>query len=290
MLSVIIAAHNEAAVIGRCLDALMQQDSNVPANITVVANGCTDRTAEIAREHGVRVVEVEEPSKAVALNVGDQVAQGFPRIYLDADIIVPGHALRRFAGLFAAPEPPLAAVPGRRVDLSRRPLLVKAYFAINTRLPAFQDGLFGRGMIALSESARSRFDAFPIMVADDLFLDSQYSADEKATVASVEVVVAAPLRTADLVRRLVRVRRGNAAMRQASQDGVVTVRVRHADRLAWLRAVVIPQPHLAPAAVAYISITALAAMLAKRRPRMANAWERDESTRVSESAQDQVSS
>ena len=91
------------------------------------------------------------------------------------------------------------------------------------------------------------------MVADDLFLDSLFSASEKTTVDSVEVVVGAPRRTADLVRRLARVRRGNTAMRQAGRDGTVPVQVRTADRLAWLRAVVLPQPHLAPAGVAVCS-------------------------------------
>ena len=35
-------------------------------------------------------------------------------------------------------------------------------------------------MIALSEEGRARFDAFPTLIADDLFLDSQFSAAEKA--------------------------------------------------------------------------------------------------------------
>jgi glycosyltransferase involved in cell wall biosynthesis len=280
MTSVVIAAHNEAAVIGRCLDAVISQDvGEGPLDITVVANGCTDTTAELARQRGVRVIEVDQANKALALNAGDAAAHGFPRIYLDADIAVPAGAVTAFTQAFAAMKAALIAVPRRRMDVTGRPPAVKAYFAINSRLPAFQHGVFGRGMIALSEPGRARFQAFPTMVADDLFLDSLFSQAEKHTVDSVEVLVATPRHTWDLIRRLVRVRRGNTAMRQAGREGTVPASVREADRLAWFRSVVLPQPKLAPAAVVYVLISGFAAVLAMLKPRSSNSWGRDESTR-----------
>src|SRR5687768_15276781 len=131
MTSVVIAAHNEAAVIGRCLDALIDQDvGKEPLDITVVANGCTDTTAEVARQRGVHVLEIDQANKAIALNVGDATARGFPRIYLDADIELPPGAIAAFGHAFAAPTARLAAVPHRRVDVTERPLAVRAYFAI----------------------------------------------------------------------------------------------------------------------------------------------------------------
>ncbi|MFD0748037.1 glycosyltransferase [Phytohabitans flavus] len=75
--SVVIAAHNESAVISRCLSALREGGADL--DITVVTNGCTDDTAEVARQHaGVRVVELAEAGKAGALNAGDAVAASFP--------------------------------------------------------------------------------------------------------------------------------------------------------------------------------------------------------------------
>jgi glycosyltransferase involved in cell wall biosynthesis len=273
MTSVVIAAHNEAAVIGRCLDALIRQNSGAePLDITVAANGCTDATAEIARQRCVRVVEIDQANKAIALNTGDAAAHGFPRIYLDADIEVPSGAVTAFAQAFATSKAALAAAPRRRLDVTGRPLAVRAYLAINSRLPAFQNALFGRGMIALSERGRERFDAFPILMADDLFLDSLFSPAEKVSVHSVEVSIAAPWRTSELIRRLARVRRANAEMREAGRQGSVTTMIRGADRLAWLRTVVLPHPQLAPAGVVYATISVLVALLARRRPRSANAW------------------
>lgn len=280
MTSVVIAAHNEAAVIERCLDALIGQGAGEePLDITVAANGCTDMTAELARGRGVRVVEVDQANKATALNAGDAAALGFPRIYLDADIEVPPGAMNALIQAFETTNGALAAVPRRRMDVTGRPLAVKAYFAVNNRLPAFRHGLFGRGVIALSEPGRARFQAFPSMVADDLFLDSLFSPAEKISVDSVEVLVATPWRTSDLIRRLVRVRRGNAAMREAGREGTVQANVRRADRLAWLRTVVLPHPRLAPAAVVYVMISGLAAALARRKPNSGNPWARDNSTR-----------
>src|SRR5664279_3811245 len=84
MISIVIAAHNEAAGIGRCLDTLLADAKPDEFDVAVVANGCADDTAtEAAARVGVRVIELTEPNKAKALNAGDQAANGFPRIYLD---------------------------------------------------------------------------------------------------------------------------------------------------------------------------------------------------------------
>lgn len=277
MPSVVIAAHNEQAVIDATLTALLSQTPQ--PEITVSANACTDATAAVARRHGVIVIERAEPGKAGALNAGDRVATGFPRIYLDADIVVPPGGIAAVCGRFNTSPSPLAVVPQRRLNTSGRPWLVRAYLSVNEKLPAFQNGLFGRGMIALSEAGRARFDEFPNMVADDLFLDSLFADTEKVEASDVEVVVEAPHTTRDLVRRLTRVRRGNAQMRAAGATGALDIAVRPASRWAWLREVVLPEPRLWPAALPYLGITVTAAALARCRPRRGREWGRDESTR-----------
>lgn len=279
MPSVVIAAHNEQAVIGRSLTALMAQQTSEPLEIVVSANGCSDDTAAVARQFGVTVVDRAEPGKTAALNAAEELTTSFPRIYLDADIVVPPGGLGRLIAYFSGPAAPLAVVPRRRVDTARRPLLVKGYIAINRRLPAFRDGLFGRGMIALSEEGRARFSTFPALIADDLFLDSQFSNVEKFEAQDVEVAVQAPFTTRALLDRLVRVRRGNSELRAVGADGVV---IRESDKWAWLREVVLPEPRLVFAAVPYVALTLVASFLARRRKGSPASWGQDTSTRMAE--------
>lgn len=268
MISVVIAAHNEAAVIGTCLDALLAPD----LDITVVANGCSDDTAAVAaRRPGVRVIDLPAPGKSAALNAGDAVAVGFPRVYLDADIPLTADDLRRLAAAFQEHPGVLATTARRVLDTSGRPLLVKAHSAINGRLPVYHAALFGRGVSMLSAAGRARFGAFPEVVADDLFLDSLFTADERVEVPSVVARVATPRRTKDLVRRLARVRAGNATLRAAP----ATTGTRAQSNSGWL-SVALPRPWLWPAAVAYVGLTVVASRAARGTD---VGWGHDTSTR-----------
>jgi hypothetical protein len=307
--SIVIAAHNEAAVIGRCLDTLLAGAEPGEFEVIVVANGCSDDTAQIAAGRpGVGVISLTEPGKVPALNAGDALAEGFPRIYLDADIVISAAGVRALrdaltGGSDPAGPPVLAVTSRRQLDLSRSPLLVRAYYAINSRLPAFRNALFGRGVVALSAEGRSRFGRFPDVVADDLFLDSLFSAAEKREVASVSSRIAAPRRTADLLRRQIRVRRGNAGLRaQAASSGTASgseasaraasggiqasgggeASVRGAARTSWLRDVALREPALLPAAACYAGITLLAAGLARLPAQPGGSWGRDNSSRAAD--------
>lgn len=266
--SIIIAAHDEEAVIGRCLDTLLAGAEPGEFEVVVAANGCRDRTAEVAAARpGVRVVALPQPSKTAALNAAEQVATAFPRLYLDADITVTAHDVRTLTAALEGPI--LVASPARRLDTAGRPLAVRAYFAVQRHLPAFDDGLFGRGLIAVSRAGRARFTVFPEVIADDLFLDSLYAAGERLRVDGVTTVVATPYSTPELLGRLARVRRGNAALRRTR------VGVRPADRWAWLRSSVLPRPWLLPAGVIYAALTGWASLKAVR----SSSWGRDGSTR-----------
>nr|WP_091079308.1 glycosyltransferase family 2 protein [Microlunatus sagamiharensis] len=269
--SVVVAAHDESAVITRCLDALAAQDE--AAAVVVVANGCHDDTAGLARRPGVRVVELAEAGKANALNHGDAVAVGFPRLYLDADIVLPSDGVRRLADALAADDDLQAAVPARRMATEGRPWVVRCWAAINARLPVYEDALFGRGAIMLSRSGRALFEDFPGLMADDLFLDSVVARDRRAVIGSVEVVVQTPYRTRDLLNRLVRVRRANADLRSRALG------TRPAARASWLRSVVLRDPRLLPAGLVYAVLTVVAAERA-RRASASKAWGRDESSRT----------
>lgn len=276
MTSVVIAAHNEAAVIGANLDLLLAGTTPGELEVIVVANGCTDDTAAVARTRPVVVLDLPSPGKVGALNAGDAAATRFPRVYLDADVGVTVATIRALTDALTGTKGAgaLVAVPDRQLVLAGRPLAVRCYYAIQTRLPAARTGLYGRGLIAISERGRARFGQFPDVLADDLFLDALFTAEERVIVNSVSTIVEAPLRTWDLVGRLTRVRRGNSALRSAPLTGG---RVRKSSRTSWIRHVVVQRPWLAPAGIVYAAITLVAEFRARHG---GNSWGTDNSTRT----------
>lgn len=266
-ISVIMPAFNEAAGIRGVLRTLVGSPQfGADMEIVVVANGCTDQTATIARSFGVHVLEISTPSKTAALNAAERAVSGDVRIYVDADVPVTAELLRQLAAAVRRPGV-AAAVPRPLIDTSGSAWPVRAYYTMNARLPVFRNRLFGRGIIALSAEARSRFDRFPEITADDMFLDAIAGADEKVEIGAV-VRVRAPQRTGDLIGRVARAREGNAEfwrfVRSAPPGyGLPADPVPGPTSWSWLRHVLLRSPWLAPAAVCYVGIILLAE--AKRR-------------------------
>ncbi|MER7009729.1 glycosyltransferase [Dactylosporangium sp. NPDC000555] len=280
-ISVIIPAYNEEAGLGRTLEALAASpDSGPDIEIVVAANGCTDGTASVARSFGVRVLDLPTPSKTAALNAADVIATSYPRIYLDADIVVSPALIRALANAVTTPGT-LAAVPGRAVDVSGSTWPVRSYYAINSRLPVFVGRLFGRGVIALSKEACERFDQFPDIIADDMFLDSVVDSHERTEIDAV-VRVVAPRTFGDLVRRVARARAGNDEFWRwyrevGSSLGMAAHSVPAARPGSWLTDVVIRSPRLWPASLCYVAVGLFAD--AKRRRRgwtVRSGWGRPE--------------
>ena len=229
-ISVVIPAHDEAAVIGRCLRALDRGLlAGDDARAVVVANGCSDRTADAAREAAgrlenlrVRVVETPAPGKANALNLGDDdlAAAGWaggPRAYLDADVEVDGLSLRRVALALAEPGV-LAAGPRARVELSGRPWSVRSFYAVWSTLPGVRAGMIGTGLFALSEAGRARFGRFPHVTADDTFVRLHFAEHERRSVGGATAVVHAPTTRRELVAIKTRAHFGNLELRDRRPD------------------------------------------------------------------------
>lgn len=86
--SVIVPAYNEERLIGRTLQALNEVDyPKDRIEVVVVDNGSTDRTAEVAREHGATVVVHPSTSVAGLRNLGSTKSSGDVLAFLDADCV-----------------------------------------------------------------------------------------------------------------------------------------------------------------------------------------------------------
>lgn len=122
MTAVVIPAHNEAATIGAVLVAVAT--ANV-GRLIVVADACTDNTAEIAADYG-EVVISEAADKGSAMAAGLARVDDAHTLFLDADLVglrpehVAGLAtLEPLGGMLvglteSAPATPLPPISGER--------------------------------------------------------------------------------------------------------------------------------------------------------------------------------
>jgi GT2 family glycosyltransferase len=208
--SIVIPAHNEASVIERCIDAFSQGAEQGEFEVVVVANGCSDDTADRARlaMPDARVVELDAASKVAALNAGDHAARTFPRIYLDADVVVDAQALR---AVIAALEHDgaMCAAPTMAVELRDRPWYVRAFYRTFLDLPYVKGNLIGNGFYALSATGRARFDDFPDITADDLFVRNLFEQRERVVVPDRYFRMFPPRRFSGLLAMRQRAYRGN---------------------------------------------------------------------------------
>jgi glycosyltransferase involved in cell wall biosynthesis len=99
MISVVIPARNEEEFLPATIEALKAQ-SYRNFEIIVVANGCQDRTADIARDLNCRVFEFGDRGLGPARNHGGREAHGQILVFLDADTLLPKHALKTIAAKF----------------------------------------------------------------------------------------------------------------------------------------------------------------------------------------------
>ena len=99
MISVIIPAHNEERYLQRTLESLQRQNYGW-FEVIVVANGCTDRTREVARGRCHRLILLSQKSLGVARNLGARMARGELLLFLDADTLLEPMALRVIAESF----------------------------------------------------------------------------------------------------------------------------------------------------------------------------------------------
>ena len=86
-LSIVLPCLNEERTVGTCVARAKSflATHNVKGEVIVADNGSTDRSIEIARSHGARVVCVEDKGYGNALKGGFETAQGRFIIMADAD-------------------------------------------------------------------------------------------------------------------------------------------------------------------------------------------------------------
>ena len=190
ILSVVVPASNEESWIGACLAALIASDPVAGrAEIIVVANGCRDRTADVARAvipaaaaagWSLTVIEREQGGKPAALNQADSVARGEIRAYLDADVTVSPPLMAALVQVLAGRED--AAYGSGRPRVTARSRLSRAYARFWARLPFARSTAPGFGLFAVNRAGRARWGEFPAIISDDSYVRMLFQPHERIEV------------------------------------------------------------------------------------------------------------
>jgi glycosyltransferase involved in cell wall biosynthesis len=92
---VIVPARNEERYIGACLESIRVASRPYPGQVEtiVVLNRCDDRTEEIARGLGARVVAADGKNLSVVRNAGARAASGDYLVTIDADSVMAPNTL-----------------------------------------------------------------------------------------------------------------------------------------------------------------------------------------------------
>ncbi|MEV7009738.1 glycosyltransferase [Streptosporangium sp. NPDC051022] len=218
VVSVVVPAHNEEAVIAGGLERLLEGTAPGEFDVVVVANACSDRTAEVAGRAGVRVLETPVPGKANALRLGDEVCRTFPRVYLDADVELDADSVRALVA--AAGEPGvLACAPVPVLALEGVGWIARRMHRVHDRLISPGRALAGAGVYVLTEPGHARvFPMPPDIISDDGWAHGSFAPEERVVVTEARSLVR-PARTVSAhLNRRVRVRMGNRQLAELGRS------------------------------------------------------------------------
>ena len=181
-LAVVVPAHNEEALIGRCVASLFASAAHGPqCEVVVVADNCTDATAERAMAAGARVLVRTNAvlrGKGYALRFAfDQLMEegfhGF--LIVDADSVVSANLVPEIAGSLAGGADAVQARyrVTQPLDTNRKRLMDVAFLAFNVLLPrgragcGLSAGILGNGF-ALSRQTLMEVPYSADSIVEDL--------------------------------------------------------------------------------------------------------------------------
>lgn len=277
--TVVVPAHDEEAVIGRCLDRMLHDAEPGEVRVVVVANGTTDATLAVAREtahrlgHEIETLDLVEASKIAAVRAGIARAQGAV-VVVDADVELPTGSLRAVADALRT-DRPVVASPTLVTQAAHSSWLVRRYVRAWAALPYVAQSMVGSGVFGLNRAALERIGELPDVTNDDGWVRRRFAPHERVVVP--EPFVSHAARTVGaLVRRRARIVNGNRSL-----DGALGARDEGRNGLRDLVTAVRRRDVGVVDAWAFLGVTVAArAVAARRRISGDGGWYMDTTSRV----------
>ncbi|MFP7569265.1 glycosyltransferase [Marivita sp. S2033] len=193
LLTVLIPASNEEALIGRCLRSLLESEWTHAGyvEVIVISNGSKDRTTEHSLQMqesfcekgwSLRVLDRKDGGKLGALNAGDHIAKGAIRVYLDADVTLSNLVLTQIYSALDVPDARYAS--GTLMLAKPASSATRAYARIYAKVPFMKSSAPGAGLFAVNAPGRLRWGAFPNIISDDTFVRLSFRPDERVQVGA----------------------------------------------------------------------------------------------------------
>lgn len=214
---VIIPARDEAEVLPTSLRSLLKQDYSGVMRLIISDNGSSDATVEVAKSwaekferlgHEVWVLHLPYGNKPAALNVADVAAEDLGRVYLDADIELSPNCITEIVAAMAPDSGALMCCPQMRIAPGGG-WVTQRWGRAWTRLPWVSEDAIGGGVYAVNSEGRRRWEQYPNIVAEDAFVQVQFSRSERRVIPNCYFLIRLPEGFADLVRIRTRQLRGN---------------------------------------------------------------------------------
>ena len=211
---VIIPAYNESGVILRLLESLHEGYAAGKYNVVVACNGCSDNTVEIVENHfpDYQCLDIELGSKINAINEAEALGLGYPRVYVDADVVISTQSVLKIIEELEKEKEPLLLAPRAIINCSNSDAFVRLFYSAWKKTTFFIDEGYGSGVYALNQSARQLFDTFPNVTSDDGFVRHISSALKVGVCEDANSAVEAPRSISDLVKIKVRIKAGKSEL------------------------------------------------------------------------------
>lgn len=210
--AILIPAYNEEAVIARTLKPI----SGSGFELIVIANGCSDKTAEVARAAAPDATVLETPvgNKTLALNMGLDKTRADIVVALDGDTETTAQAVRALSETLAQSHAAMA-YGLIHFDVDQSSWAVRAFYQAWQMNRYFDQGKVG-AFFALKRSAILAEGGFAYVTNDDEWVRRTFTG-RSILVPSAHYSVRAPRDLANLINVRRRVTRGNRAL---ARDGL----------------------------------------------------------------------
>lgn len=201
-ISMVIAAHNEAANIGAKLDNILAMDyPRDRLEVVIASDGSNDGTNEIVRGYAaqnVRLLALPRQGKAPALDAAVAASQGEILVFSDANSMYHAQALRALARPFADPE--VGGVAGNQVYTSQKSDGLsgdgeQSYWSFDRKLKQSQsksgNAISATG--AIYAIRRALFRGVPVGVTDDFAVSTDVIAQGQRLVFAPDAIAYEPV-------------------------------------------------------------------------------------------------